>query len=451
MSEPDHRGPEPGHVAGGSGRHRHLRHPGRRHPAGVRPADGLHDPAHPGPARAGRRPRRAGVRRRDRPGGRLHGHVRAGCHQPGHPDRRRAHGLGADRGDHRPGRRRRDRHRRLPGGRHPRHHDADHQAQLPGHRPRRDPATDRRGVPHRQHRPPRTGARGHREVRAPGDDHLRVARRAAPARLPPGDPTALQADPRGGPADAGVAPAGALRRRWHDPLRRVQGAAVAGRADRDAGGDHADGPRRVPRQPPAAPRDARHARHRRRGRGTAEERPDHQPRRPLRRPGDRQPRHLRARRQDHPRRHRPGRDRQEPAHRRPDRRRRPRGAPRPARRAQDRGRDRAHRRLRGLGEVPRGGPRHLPARLRPARGRAGAAVRHRAARRDRRPGRDLHRRRRPAPDVGGPLRRLREAEHLDQLRRPRHHGLRRPGRDGRPGRHAATRWCGRSTATAASR
>ena len=35
---------------------------------------------------------------------------------------------------------RRDRHGRLPGGRHPRHHDADHQAQLPGHRPARHPA-----------------------------------------------------------------------------------------------------------------------------------------------------------------------------------------------------------------------------------------------------------------------------------------------------------------------
>ena len=45
---------------------------------------------------------------------------------------------------------RRDRHRRLPGGRHPRHHDADHQAQLPGHRPADDPAHDRRGVPHRR-------------------------------------------------------------------------------------------------------------------------------------------------------------------------------------------------------------------------------------------------------------------------------------------------------------
>ena len=57
-----------------------------------------------------------------------------GRDQPGHADRRRAHGLGADRRDHRPGARSaRDRHRRLPGGRHPRHHDADHQAQLPGH------------------------------------------------------------------------------------------------------------------------------------------------------------------------------------------------------------------------------------------------------------------------------------------------------------------------------
>jgi acetolactate synthase-1/2/3 large subunit len=36
---------------------------------------------------------------------------------------------------------RRHRHRRLPGGRHPRHHDADHQAQLPRHRPGRHPAT----------------------------------------------------------------------------------------------------------------------------------------------------------------------------------------------------------------------------------------------------------------------------------------------------------------------
>ena len=42
-----------------------------------------------------------------------------------------------------------DRHRRLPGSRHLRHHHADHQAQLPGPRRRRHRAGDGRGVPHR--------------------------------------------------------------------------------------------------------------------------------------------------------------------------------------------------------------------------------------------------------------------------------------------------------------
>ena len=40
---------------------------------------------------------------------------------------------------------------------------------------------------------------------------------------------------------------------------------------------------------------------------------------------------------------------------------------------------------------------------------------------------------------------------VDQLRWPRDDGLRGPGGDGRQGRHARTRRCGRSTATAASR
>ncbi len=40
----------------------------------------------------------------------------------------------------------------------------------------------------------------------------------------------------------------------------------------------------------------------------------------------------------------------------------------------------------------------------------------------------------PAPDVGGALRRLRAPRHLDQLRRPRHHGVRPAGRDGCEGR-----------------
>ena len=79
------------------------------------------------------------------------------------------------------------------------------------------------------------------------------------------------------------------------------------------------------------------------------------------------------------------------------------------------------------------------------------AVRHGAAERDRRPRRHLHRRRRPAPDVGRPVHRLREPGHLHQLRRRRHDGLRPPGRDGREDGPPRQRRSGPSTATAASR
>ena len=61
----------------------------------------------------------------------------------------------------------------------------------------------------------------------------------------------------------------------------------AGRADRRAGGHHADGPGRVPGLPPAAHGHARHARHGRRGLRAAEGRPAGRARRPLRRPGHR--------------------------------------------------------------------------------------------------------------------------------------------------------------------
>ena len=60
---------------------------------------------------------------------------------------------------------------------------------------------------------------------------------------------------------------------------------------------------------------------------------------------------------------------------------------------------------------------------------------------DRRAGRDLRRRRRPAPDVGRAVHQLREARHLAELRRRRDDGLRGPGRDGRQGRPPdATVW-----------
>ena len=54
-----------------------------------------------------------------------------------------------------------------------------------------------------------------------------------------------------------------------------------------------------------------------------------------------------------------------------------------------------------------------------------AAVRHRAALRgDQGQGRLHHHRGRPAPDVGGAVLPVRGAQPLDDLRRPRHHGLR---------------------------
>ena len=105
-----------------------------------------------------------------------------------------------DRRDHRSGELEGDRHRRLPGGRHPRHHDADHEAQLPRHQRRRHPARHRRGLPHRLHRPPGPGARRHRQGRAPGPHDVLLAAALRAARLPPGGPPARQADPGGRPA-----------------------------------------------------------------------------------------------------------------------------------------------------------------------------------------------------------------------------------------------------------
>ena len=72
------------------------------------------------------------------------------------------------------------------------------------------------------HRPARPGAGRRRQVGAAGDDDVRLADRAAPARLPPGHPAARQADPRGRPADPRVAASGAVRRRRHHPRRRLR-------------------------------------------------------------------------------------------------------------------------------------------------------------------------------------------------------------------------------------
>ena len=91
-------------------------------------------------------------RRRDRD-------LRSRSHQPRHRDRGCAHGLGADDRDHRAGVLDLDGHRRVPGGRHRRHHDADHEALVPRHRPGRRAGDARRGVPDRDHRSTRSRAR----------------------------------------------------------------------------------------------------------------------------------------------------------------------------------------------------------------------------------------------------------------------------------------------------
>ena len=95
----------------------------------------------------------------------------------------------------------RDRHRRLPGGRHPRHHDAGHQAQLPGHRRRRHPAAIAEAFHIAS-----TGRPGPVLVDIAKDalqakTDFQLAAAAGPARLPPGDQAARQADPRGRQAD----------------------------------------------------------------------------------------------------------------------------------------------------------------------------------------------------------------------------------------------------------
>ena len=240
----DHRRAEPDQVAGGGRRREHLRHPGRRHPPGVRPAHGLHSIRHilvrheqgAGHAAQGYAAAtgKVGVcMATSGPGATNLVTPIADAHMDSVPMVAITGQVGAS----------------MIGT------DAFQEADIRGitmpitkHNflvtdPAEIPRTDRRGVPHRLHRPPRPGAGRRRQVRAAVDDHVRLADRAQPARLPPGDPPARQADPRGREADPRGAPPGALRRRRHDPRPRRTRAAGAGGVHRDAGRHHADGPR----------------------------------------------------------------------------------------------------------------------------------------------------------------------------------------------------------------
>ena len=119
-----------------------------------------------------------------------------------------------------PGRsRRRGRQRRVPGGRHHRHHDAGHEAQLARHGPARHRRGDPRGVPHRDDRPARPRPRRHPEGRPRERDRMVVAGVGRPARL--------QADHQGQPASG-------LRSREDDPRRAPPGALRGRRASSTA-------------------------------------------------------------------------------------------------------------------------------------------------------------------------------------------------------------------------
>ena len=174
------------------------------------------DPPHPGAPRAGRGARRRGLRPQHRQGRRGAGHLGTGRDQ--HRDRadRRADGQRAGGLPDRPGADPHDRQRRLPGGRHGRHHPALHQAQLPGQIRRRAGARDPRGVPRRAQRPAGPGggrpAQGHPD----GAGAVHAARSGAPSHLQPAARAAAGADRAGGRADGEGAAADLLRRRRRD-------------------------------------------------------------------------------------------------------------------------------------------------------------------------------------------------------------------------------------------
>ena len=308
----------------------HVRPPRRGDPARLRPADRLVDPPHPRAPRAGRRPHGRGLRPRHRPPRRGHGHERPGRHQHRHAAVRRLHGLDPARGHHRPGAVRGDRHRRVPGVRHRRHHDAGHQAQLARHRRRR---TSRASSARRSTSRPRA-ARARCSSTCPKDVANQTMDWYWPETV---DLPGYKPNVKGHPKQ--IKDAARLMGEAQRPViyagggilkaARGRGAARARRAHRHPGGHHADGAGRVPRRPPAVPRHAGHARQLHRGHVDAEVRPARS--RSGSRFDDRVTGKLdgvRAGRQDHPRRHRPRRARQGAPARRADRRRLPRSSSR---------------------------------------------------------------------------------------------------------------------------
>ena len=245
----------------------HVRPPRRRDPAGLRPADRLVDPPHPRAPRAGRRPHGVAATR-TRPAAPVSRWSRAAP---------RATNIVTPLCDaymdsmpivvhHRPGRRTGDRHRRVPGGRHRRHHDAGHQAQLArSPTPRTSPASIREAF-----HVATTGRPGPVLVDFPKDIANATMEWYWPEKIDlPGYKPNVKGHPRQ------IKDAARLITEARQPViyagggilqgGRVGAAARARRAHRHPGRHDADGPRRAARRAPALPRHAGHARQLHRG------------------------------------------------------------------------------------------------------------------------------------------------------------------------------------------
>ncbi len=340
-----------------------------------------------------------------------------------------------------------DRHRRVPGDRRDRHHDADRQALVARPGRRGAAGRDQGRLPRRAHRPAGPGARRHRQGRAGGRVRLRVPGRGRPAGLEAaaqGAPSARCARPPRAIAEAkrpivyaggGVLNADACA----ELLELVESAHLPAVVTLMGKGC-------LPDSHPLNYGAPGHARLEVRELGAEQGRPRDRGRLALRRPRHRQGLRLRARREGDPLRHRRGRGREDP----------PRGDP--GRRAAEAGARAAHRRgarpcrgrprptaSRGCGSSRSGASSSRSATAEDGR-RAEAADRARGAARPRggpRRGRRLDDRRRPASDVGDAVPRLRPAALVHHLRRARHDGLRPARRDrrqgGTAGRHGRLR------------
>ena len=241
---------------------------------------------------------RRGLRPLDRQARRRAGHLRSRRHQRRHRHDRRADGFDPDRRPHRPGADLHDRQRRLPGGRHRRHHPALHQAQLAGEGHRQARRDHPPGLPRRHQRPARPGAGRHPQGRPVRHRRLHRARGGARQR------TTSRA-PRATPT-----PSSPRSRRWRRPSGRSSTPAAASStpAPRPAGScaswpmptgfpvtSTLMGLGAYPAIGKALDRHARHARHLRGQLGDARLRRDDLHRRPLRRPHHRPDRRLLAR------------------------------------------------------------------------------------------------------------------------------------------------------------